>query len=283
MMGELVVIETGEIVEGSAWASREEWVAEGRRLVEVTKRSMFDLGDWYAFGQERSYGQGAALAAEVGVELQTLKNAASVCQSIESSRRRDDLPFSHHQEVAHLEPAKQDELLARAADEGWSQKALRSAIKGADPTTDQWYTPRWLFQQMGVTFDIDVAAPTNPDHRTVPARRYYTEHDDGLTQPWTGLVWCNPPYSHPEPWASKMIDHNNGVLLTHMPNNAHWMTYIQWAATSVRAIQSMHFERPDGSEQRPGYSLLLAAFGTAAHTAISQVEGERVGPLWVSA
>ena len=24
--------------------------------------------------------------------------------------------------------------------------------------------------------------------------RYYTPEQDGLTQPWEGVVWCNPPY-----------------------------------------------------------------------------------------
>jgi hypothetical protein len=60
------------------------------------------------------------------------------------------------------------------------------------------YTPRWVFDAMRLSFDLDVAAPVGgPRH--VPAMRYYTPDDDGLSQPWDGLVWCNPPYSHFRP------------------------------------------------------------------------------------
>jgi hypothetical protein len=65
-------------------------------------------------------------------------------------------------------------------------------------TSDDCYTPRWVFDAMRLSFDLDVAAPVGgPRH--VPAMRYYTPDDDGLSQPWDGLVWCNPPYSHFRP------------------------------------------------------------------------------------
>lgn len=48
-------------------------------------------------------------------------------------------------------------------------------------TSDDCYTPRWVFDAMGLQFDLDVAAPKGgPWH--VPAARYYTaEDDDGTT------------------------------------------------------------------------------------------------------
>ncbi|MCB9415399.1 MAG: hypothetical protein H6526_08945 [Actinobacteria bacterium] len=79
-------------------------------------------------------------------------------------------------------------------------------------TSDDCYTPRWVFDAMGLHFDLDVAAPPGgPWH--VPCDRYYTAEDDGLTQPWDGLVWCNPPYSRYAPWAARWASHARGVLV----------------------------------------------------------------------
>lgn len=153
----------------------------------------------------------------------------------------------------------------------------------ADSDGDSWFTPPWLFDQLGLAFDVDVCAPRNPDQRTVPATRYLTEDEDGLASDWQGLVWCNPPYSKPEAWADKMVKHHDGVLLVHMPNNAKWAVRAQWAADAVRLVQSMHFVRPNGATQRPGYSLMLLAYGQTAAAALKTVEQEMVGPLWVPA
>lgn len=153
----------------------------------------------------------------------------------------------------------------------------------ADDEGDSWFTPTWLFDQLGLTFDVDVCAPRNGEQRTVPAAHFFTEDDDGLDTDWFGLVWCNPPYSKPEAWTDKMVAHGNGLLLTHMPNNAAWAVRAQRAADAARLVQSMHFVRPNGQTQRPGYSLMLLAYGQDAASALKSVEGPMVGPMWVPA
>lgn len=79
-------------------------------------------------------------------------------------------------------------------------------------TSDDWYTPRWIFDALGVTFDLDVASPPGGPPFT-PCRRYYTQVHDGLASPWEGLVWMNPPYSKPAPWVDKFLRHGNGIAL----------------------------------------------------------------------
>jgi hypothetical protein len=136
---------------------------------------------------------------------------------------------------------------------------------------DEWYTPRWLFDSLGLRFTIDVCAPVDTTHVTTPAVEFYNIETDGLSQDWHGTVWCNPPYSTPDPWARKMIEHGDGLLLTHIPMNAAWAADIWRACDGIRLFQAIEFVRPDGSKQRPGMWLQLAAFGPVATQALQDM------------
>lgn len=59
--------------------------------------------------------------------------------------------------------------------------------------TPEWPTPPWLVGQLAAEFgpfDLDPAATAE----NAKAPVFYTADDDGLTQPWKGRVWLNPPY-----------------------------------------------------------------------------------------
>lgn len=59
------------------------------------------------------------------------------------------------------------------------------------------WTLDWCRRTAGVVaFDLDVAA----DDEAHVCERYYTIRENGLIQPWTGRVWCNPPYSDIGSW-----------------------------------------------------------------------------------
>jgi len=148
-------------------------------------------------------------------------------------------------------------------------KAIIYGHGGDDGLGDEWYTPRWLFDGLGLTFAIDVCGPADRTHIAVPCERFFTQDDDGLSQSWEGTIWCNPPYSAPEPWANKCIKHGDGLLLTHIPMNAEWASNVWRHADGLRLFQAIEFVRPDGKRQRPGMWLQLAAFG---HSALSALE-----------
>lgn len=79
------------------------------------------------------------------------------------------------------------------------QTAARGAVDDVD---DRWTDPAFvasLEARFGYPFDLDVAA----SEHNAKAPRFYTRDDDGLTKPWTGSVWCNPPYSDIRPWVEK--------------------------------------------------------------------------------
>jgi hypothetical protein len=82
-----------------------------------------------------------------------------------------------------------------------------SLPKGA---SDEHYTPKALFETLGVKFDLDVAAPIGGSGI---ATYYFDKEMDGLQQEWFGNVWMNPPYSNPTPWVEKFVSHAGGGLL----------------------------------------------------------------------
>ncbi len=58
--------------------------------------------------------------------------------------------------------------------------------------TDLWSTPQDLFDELNneFHFTLDVCA----DESNRKCDKYYSKEQDGLSQPWVGTVWCNPPY-----------------------------------------------------------------------------------------
>lgn len=72
-------------------------------------------------------------------------------------------------------------------------------------TSDHWSTPpavvASLEKEFGA-FDLDPCC--RPE--TAKAPRYFTKEDDGLSKPWFGKVFLNPPYSDPSPWLTKAIE-----------------------------------------------------------------------------
>ena len=58
--------------------------------------------------------------------------------------------------------------------------------------TDLWETPQDLFDRLDKEyhFELDVCATRD----NAKCARYFTPEQDGLSQKWIGVCWCNPPY-----------------------------------------------------------------------------------------
>lgn len=95
---------------------------------QLHRTSAWLLGDALNYG-EKSYGETYAQATVwTGLAEQTLTNYASVCGRIPRSRRRSDLPFSVHAEIASLEPEQQKEWLKKASEKKWTRSVLRDEL-----------------------------------------------------------------------------------------------------------------------------------------------------------
>lgn len=74
-----------------------------------------------------------------------------------------------------------------------------------------WSTPEWLFAELDKEFGFTLDACALPEN--AKCKRFFTPDDDGLLQPWSGVVWCNPPYGNRiGDWAAKArMEVQNGV------------------------------------------------------------------------
>ena len=107
----------------------EEWELHGEMLFEMAQKSPFLIGDWANQG-EAKLGEIAAQALDDRkIDYKTLANYKWVSSRIEPSRRRENLPFGHHEAVAALDLEQQDEMLDLSVKEGWTRADLRKAIK----------------------------------------------------------------------------------------------------------------------------------------------------------
>ena len=128
--------------------------------------------------------------------------------------------------------------------------------------SDEWYTPKYIFDALGARFDLDVAAPPRATH--VPAKAFITS--DSLSQDWDGFVWMNPPYggrNSLDPWLEKFMAHGNGVCLVPDRTSAPW--FQRWVPHMDAVLfvkEKIKFERPDGSVgKQPGTGSALMAKG----------------------
>lgn len=58
--------------------------------------------------------------------------------------------------------------------------------------SDCWETPQDLFDELDAEFGFTLDVCALPEN--AKCERYFTPEDDGLSQDWTGVCWCNPPY-----------------------------------------------------------------------------------------
>lgn len=80
-------------------------------------------------------------------------------------------------------------------------------------------TPEYVWRSLG---EIDLDPCAGPD-TTIGCHNYRLNDEvSGLSRPWFGFVFCNPPFSQKEQWARKMVQHGRGILLLPERGSAPW-------------------------------------------------------------
>ena len=139
-------------------------------------------------------------------------------------------------------------------------------------TSDDYFTPKWLFDALAVEFDLDVACPPEGPLYT-PAKAFYTQETDGLASPWFGNVWMNPPFSGTTQWIDKWLTHGNGICLVPF-SRARWFSRLwESEATLVHPTPSntMFNFIHKGKETNIFMPVVLAAIGTGLEANLKAV------------
>jgi hypothetical protein len=94
----------------------------------MTRNHQWWVGDALVYGESRWGEEAAQYADALGLAAKTMVNWRYVASSVTRSRRRDDLGWSHHAEVARLGSDAQRTTLAKAAKAGWTVMQLRDYV-----------------------------------------------------------------------------------------------------------------------------------------------------------
>ena len=129
--------------------------------------------------------------------------------------------------------------------------------------SDEWLTPPEILGVLGV-FDLDPCSPIDRPWST--AEKHYTVADGGLDLPWSGRVWCNPPFGREAvKWMRKMRDHGDGIALIPARTETRMFYETVWgSASGVLFIRGRpHFHYVDGRRAafNSGAPMALVAYG----------------------
>lgn len=135
----------------------------------------------------------------------------------------------------------------------------------AGDASDGWYTPPWVIEKARMVLgaiDLDPAS-CEAAQAVVQASAFYTEHEDGLIQPWYGQMWINPPYSAPTPWVRRLLaEWRSGsiaaaLMITNSYTETGWWQDLAAEATMLFFRGRLNFWHPakTATQNRTGQTL----------------------------
>jgi phage N-6-adenine-methyltransferase len=147
----------------------------------------------------------------------------------------------------------------------------------------EWETPGELLEALHAVFgrfDLDPCAPRRSRTR-VKAKKHLTAEDDGLSAPWRGVVFVNPPYGRGlARWVAKArreveLKHAKTVvvLLPARPDTAYWHEHVAGRAVVYFLRGRLRFS--DGEQSAP-FPSALAVWGAGPET-VAALDAALVG------
>ena len=142
-------------------------------------------------------------------------------------------------------------------------------MKAITPDDCEWYTPPEILDLIYQVMDIDLD-PASPYPATVLARKHYTKETDGLSKPWRGNVFLNPPYGREiNLWIDKLelewqsCHIKNAIILIHAKTDTKWFGKIADMAAEICCWRGrITFQNPEGKKGKGTFPSLLILLST---------------------
>lgn len=136
-------------------------------------------------------------------------------------------------------------------------------MHGGHTGKDEWFTPKYIFDDLG-EFDLDPCTSLSRPWDT--AKEHLTIYEDGLSFPWNGRIWLNPPYGNKTgEWMNRLSSHGNGIALVFARTETKWFHAEVWEkATGILFMKGrIKFYNIDGVEAKSpaGAPSCLIAYG----------------------
>ena len=232
-----------------------------------------------------------ATGSKASEEVAELGNISA--RSVESAKRVIDngvadlaaavingyIKVSRAEEVSKLEPDLQLEVVARVKGGERASDVVREIKTGTiealhSSNSNEWYTPSEYVEAarrvMG-SIDLDPAS-CDQANETVNASTYYTKEDDGLSKPWFGNVWCNPPYgkeggeSNQGRWTSRILgayksgEVDQATILVNAVTDRAWFQPF-WEHAICFVSRRIKFYSPDSKSANPTHGSAIIYLG----------------------
>lgn len=139
------------------------------------------------------------------------------------------------------------------------------------PLSDEWATPRWLFDHFDAEFHFTLDACAKPWNAKCSE---YVTATTPFWHPWVqgSVVWMNPPYSDLSAWMRKAYIESSQrgslvvCLVPCVPDRKWWSDQVEGKAEVRHLTRSLlptgrvHFEKEDGTSGRAPFPSCIVVY-----------------------
>lgn len=139
--------------------------------------------------------------------------------------------------------------------------------------TDEWGTPPEVFDPLNAEFkfDLDVAASAS----NTKCNRFFDLEEDGLTQPWSGRCWMNPPYGRViAKWIEKAATSTAELVVGLLParTDTRWFHDHILGKAEIRFVKGrIYFENPSFIRDRAPFPSMVVIWRSTPCRKVSSV------------